>query len=86
MDALRLTPFQVYYVCSSLIARKMESPEESIILQLVLDLIFFPKIGIPYNFFKHLVTLHAYVCICMFIYFVMHTLGISYGRIARFHS
>ena len=34
LDALRLTPFQAYHVCSSLIARKMESPELSIILQI----------------------------------------------------
>jgi hypothetical protein len=43
---------------------------------------YFLLIGI----FKHLVTFHAYVCICMLISFVMHTLGISYGRLARFHS
>ena len=34
LDALRLTPFQAYHVYSSLIARKMESPELSIILQI----------------------------------------------------
>ena len=34
LDALRLTPFQAYHVCSSLIARKIESPELSIILQI----------------------------------------------------
>ena len=34
LDTLRLTSFQAYHVCSSLIARKMESPELSIILQI----------------------------------------------------
>ena len=34
LDALRLTHFQAYHVCSSLIARKMESPKRSIVLQL----------------------------------------------------
>ena len=34
LDALKLTHFQAYHVCSSLIARKMESPELSIILQI----------------------------------------------------
>jgi hypothetical protein len=33
LDALRLTSFQAYHVCSSLIARKMESSEISIMLQ-----------------------------------------------------
>ena len=34
LDALRLTPFQAYHVCSSFIARKIEAPELSIILQI----------------------------------------------------
>ena len=34
LDTLRLTPFQAYHVCSSLIARKMEFSELSIILQI----------------------------------------------------
>jgi hypothetical protein len=34
LDALRLTPFQAYHVCSSLIASKMESLEISIMLQI----------------------------------------------------
>ena len=34
---------------------------------------------------KHLVIFHAYVCIYMLKSFVMHSIGISYGRLARFH-
>ena len=35
LDALRLTPFQAYHECSSLITWKMESPKISIKLQMI---------------------------------------------------
>ena len=55
-DALRLTHFQAYHVCSSLIARKMESLELSIILQISPTYCKWYKS----NWFPHVVFLNRY--------------------------
>ena len=56
LDALRLTPFHAYHVCSSLITRKMESLELSIILQMsTTDCKWYKS-----NWFLHVVFLNQY--------------------------
>ena len=56
LDTLRLIPFQAYHVCSSLIAKKIESPELSIILQISITDCKWYKL----NWFPHVVFLNQY--------------------------